>query len=42
MLLMLHTHLSRGDGTIGPFEAAVPRLSASSKTYKEKQSMAYE
>jgi len=39
---VLHTHLSVGDGTLGPFEAAEPKESALSQTYKEKQSMACE
>jgi len=38
---VLYTDLSGGDGTLDPFEAAEPRESASSQTYKEKQSMAY-
>jgi len=42
LLPVLHTHMSGGDGTLGPFEAAEPRESASSQTYKEEQSMAYD
>jgi hypothetical protein len=33
VLPMLHSHLSSGSGTIGPFEAAVPRESVSPHSY---------